>query len=234
MAISASIEKTVWNPNFFFSEENNFVRISTPSPDRRRHLTKPLTKSRAIERRLKYFDSSSKLANEASSLIERGQFSRAAEQWLKVFQLSPTVLKYLDQAIYLYGLAGHFHRVVELLNTWETYSPQQPHRFANLAPQVRRFMDAKQVEDIQLEGLINLAMTILLQNRLPVLPALFNLSLMEDEESQWYHYGIPVSDLSVEDMVKLDLELVNSLTKTNLPVNLAGYFVTLFEAFGVE
>lgn len=183
---------------------------------------------------IKDFYSSSELANKASSLVAQGQFTLAAEQWLKAFQLSPAVLKYLDQAIYFYGLAGHFQRVGELLNLWETYNPQQPHRFAALAPQVMRFMEAKQVGDVQLEGLINLAISILLQNRLPVLPAQFNLSLVAAEESQWYHYGIPVSDLSVEDMVKLDLELINSLTKTNLPVNLAGYFITLFEAFGVE
>jgi hypothetical protein len=183
---------------------------------------------------IKDFYSSSELANKASFLVEQGQFSRAAEQWLQAFQLSPTVLKYLDQAIYFYGLAGHFHRATELLNTWKIYSPQQPHRLAELAPQMIRFMEAKQVGEVQLEGLINLAISILLQNRLPVLPEQFNLSLVTDEESQWFHYGIPVYQISVEKNVEMDFELANRSVDECSPQVFQGGFVAMFEVLGVE
>jgi hypothetical protein len=199
----------------------------------------PARRHRRAEAGLEVFSplrstSATKLANEATSLTGQGQFSRAAKQWLTAFEMSPTRLKYLDEAIYCYGLAGHFQRVAELLNTWKIYSPTQSHRFGELAPQMSSFMAERQVGDVQLEGLINIAVAVLLRHQLPVLPELFNLSLDEDEESQWYHYGIPVSGLSVDEIVELDLELVDCLMKANLPINLAGYFIILFEAFGVE
>ncbi len=179
--------------------------------------------------------SAAQLAEDAASLVKRGQFSRAAGQWLKLFEhSSPTKLKYLDEAIYFYGLAGHFQRAAELLKRRESYRPKQPHPFAKLAPQVRRFMAEKQVDDVQLEGLINLAMSILLQNRLPVLPNQFHLAMLEDGEGQWFHYGVPVYEISVEKNVEMDFELANRSVDECSPQVFQGGFVVTFEVLGVE
>jgi hypothetical protein len=175
-----------------------------------------------------------RLANEATSLTGQGQFSRAAQQWLTAFEMSPTRLKYLDEAIYCYGLAGHFQRVAELLNIWKIYSPTQSHRFAELASQMSRFMAERQVGDVQLEGLINIAVAVLLRHQLPVLPELFNLSLDEDEESQWFYYGIPVYEISVEQNVEMDFELANRSVDECSPQVFQGGFVAMFEVLGVE
>jgi hypothetical protein len=174
------------------------------------------------------------LADYAHSLVQRGQFSQAAEKMLKAFDISPAMLKYLEEAIYFYGLAGHFHRVGDLLKTWDKLSPLLHHPFSKLACEMIDFMDKKNVEDVLLENLINVAISVLLQNQRPVLPYQFHISLKEDEESQWVHYGIPVCDISEAEIVKLDFELVDSLVEANLPVNLTGCFVTSYEALGVK
>ena len=52
--------------------------------------------------------------------------------------------------------------------------------------------------------------------------------MLEDEDSLWFHYGIPLHE-SVEKMVELDFELADNIADEKLPVNITGYFVPTFE-----
>jgi tetratricopeptide (TPR) repeat protein len=166
----------------------------------------------------------------AKCLTRYGFFPQVADLMYQAYRLSP-ILNYLDDAIYFYGLAGHFHQVTSLLKTWDKVSPVRAHRFSQLAGEVLKFMDERNVSDADLEGLITIALLLLRQHKLSIAASMINISLLEDEDSQWFHYGIPLRE-SVEKMVELDFELADNIAEENLPVNLTGYFVPTFEMVG--
>jgi hypothetical protein len=110
-------------------------------------------------------------------------------------------------------------------------STDKAHPFSQLARDVIEFMDEKNVSDADLEGLINLSMTILRQYQLSI-AAPINISLLEDEDGKWFHYGIPLHELSVEKMVELDFELADKIADEKLSTNLTAYFLPTFEMLG--
>ncbi len=165
----------------------------------------------------------------ANCLTPFGRFSQAAQLMLQADDASPKI-NYLNDAIYFYGLAGRFHQVVELLRNWEERYPNDQHQFSQLAPKIMTFMDEKKVSDTDLAGLINSVFSLLNQHPLAISQNII-ITLPEDEESQWLHYGIPVFDLSVENMVMLDFELADKLVDENFPTHLMGYFVPSFESY---
>lgn len=170
------------------------------------------------------------LATYAKSLTLFGWFSKAADLMLKAYELSPTTLNYLDEAIYFYGLTGHFHRVSELLTKWDKQNPHHQHRFSPISQQIIEFMDEKNVTDNELAKLIDIALSLLRQHRLTIATSQINISLPEEDNSQWFYYGIPLQQaLSVENMVALDFELADKMTEANLSARLSAYFVTMFE-----
>lgn len=170
------------------------------------------------------------LAVYAKSLMLFGLFSRAADLMHKAFELSPTTLNYLDDAIYFYGLAGHFHQVEKLLKIWDKQNINQTHRFSSIAPSVIELMDDKNVSDTDLEKLINIALSLLQPHNLTVMTSQINISLREEENDKWFYYGIPISQkLSVEEIVELDCELADSMAEKELSPMLSAYFVTFFE-----
>lgn len=168
----------------------------------------------------------------AKCLTPFGLFSQAAELKRQAFDLSQGALNYLEEAIHFYGLAGRFHQVGELLKTWDKMSPDKAHQFSQLAGKVIDFMDEKNVSDADLEGLINIALSLLRQHELSIAAPQINISLLEDEDGKWLHYGIPLYDLSVEEMVDLDFELADRIAEEKLSANLTGYFVPTFEIIG--
>jgi len=144
-----------------------------------------------------------------------GFFSQAADLMYQAYHFSP-VLNNLDDTIHFYGLAGHFHQVVELLKTMT-------------------FMDERKVSDADLEGLIEIALSILRQHKLSISVPQINLSLLEDEESQWFHYGIPLREsVEVAKIVELDFELANRSVDECPPQIIQGGFVPMFEVVGEE
>jgi hypothetical protein len=170
------------------------------------------------------------LATYAKSLTLFGWFSQAADLMLKAYELSPTTLNYLDEAIYFYGLTGYFHQVNELLKKWDKQNSHQPHRFSPMSPQIIQFMDEKKVTDNELNQLIHIALSLIRQHRLTIVTSQINISLPEEDNSQWFYYGIPLQQsLSVEKMVALDFELADKMTEANLSATLSAYFVTMFE-----
>jgi len=168
----------------------------------------------------------------AKSITRYGFFSQAADLMHQAYHLSP-ILNYLDDAIQFYGLAGHFHQVTSLLKTWNNLSSNQTHRFSQLAEEVVTLMDERNVSDADLEGLINIALLLLRQQKFSIVASQINISLSEDENSRWFHYGIPLRE-SVEKTVELDFELADNLAEEKLPVNLTGYFVPTFEMVGSD
>ena len=84
------------------------------------------------------------------------------------------------------------------------------------------------MSDADLERLITIAILLLRQHKLSIAASQINISLLEDEDSQWFHYGIPLCE-SVEKMVALDFELADNIADEKLPVNITGYFVPTFE-----
>jgi tetratricopeptide (TPR) repeat protein len=168
----------------------------------------------------------------AKCLTPYGFFLQVADFHHQAYCLSP-ILDYLDEAIYFYGLAGHFHQVVSKLQTWNQVNPQVAHRFSQLAGKVVKLMDERNVSDADLERLINVVLSQLRQHKLSIAASQFNISLLEDEDSQWFHYGIPLHE-SVEKMVALDFELADRIAEEKLPVNLTGYFVPTFEMVGAD
>jgi hypothetical protein len=170
------------------------------------------------------------LATYAKSLTPFGSFSKATDLMLKAYELSPTNLNYLDEAIYFSGLTGHFHQVSELLKTWNKQNREKPHRFSSITPKIIELMDDKQVTDHELSQLIDIALNLLRQHRLTIATSQIKISLPEEDNSQWFYYGIPLQqNLSVENMVALDFELADKMTEANLSATLSAYFVTLFE-----
>jgi len=170
------------------------------------------------------------LAIYAKSLTLFGWFSQAANLMLKAYELSPTTLNYLDEAIYFYGLTGHFHRVSELLKTWDKQNPYQPHQFSSITPQIIELMNDKKVTDDELNQLIHIALSLLQKYRLTIATSKINISLPEEDDSQWFYYGIPLQQtLSVEKMVALDFELADKMAEEELSATLSAYFVTMFE-----
>jgi len=170
------------------------------------------------------------LALYAKSFTLFGWFAQAADLMLKAYELSSTTLKYLDDAIYFYGLTGHFHQVSELLQKWNQQNPHQQHRFSLIYPQIIEFMDEKKVTDHDLAKLIQIALSLLRQHRLTIATYKINISLPEEDNSQWFYYGIPLQQtLSVEKMVALDFELADKMAEANLSATLSAYFVTMFE-----
>jgi tetratricopeptide (TPR) repeat protein len=166
----------------------------------------------------------------AKCLTPYGFWEQVADFHHQAYRLSP-LKNYLDDAIYFYGLAGHFHQVASKLKTWDKVSPQVAHRFSQLAGDVVKFMDERNVSDADLERLINVALLLIRQHKLSIAASMINISLLEDEDSQWFHYGIPLHE-SVEKMVELDFELADRIAEEKLPVNLTGYFVPTFEMVG--
>jgi len=163
----------------------------------------------------------------AKCLTPYGFFSQVADFHHQAYRLSP-ILNYLDDAIYFYGLAGHFHQVALLLRTWDKVSPHKAHRFSQLAEDIVKFMDERNVSDADLEELITIALLLLRQHKLSIAASQINISLLEDEDSLWFHYGIPLHE-SVEKMVELDFELADNIADKKLPVKITGYFVPTFE-----
>ncbi|HID99601.1 MAG TPA: hypothetical protein EYP59_04840 [Thiotrichaceae bacterium] len=163
-----------------------------------------------------------------------GFFSQAADLMYQAYHFYP-VLNYLDDTIHFYALAGHFHQVVELLKTWHQVSPDKAHRFSQLAEEVMTFMDERKVSDADLERLIEIALSILRQHKLSINVPQINLSLLEDEESLWFHYGIPLREsVEVAKIVELDFELANRSVDECPPQIIQGGFVPMFEVVGEE
>lgn len=163
----------------------------------------------------------------AKCLIPFGFFSQAANLWHQAYELSkhPNTL---NEAIYLYGLAGRFHQMDELLKVREQLNPANAHPFDPLAGKVTAFMDERQVTDTDLEALIEIALLLLRQHKVSISVSQINMVLLEDEESQWFHYGIPLHE-PVEKIVELDFELADNIAEQAFSTNLTGYFVPTFE-----
>jgi hypothetical protein len=170
------------------------------------------------------------LAIYAKSLTLFGQFIQAADLMHKAFELSPSTLSYLDDTIYFHGLAGHFHQVGELLKLWDKQNTNKTHRFSQLSQEIIQFMDAKNVTDTDLEKLLSIALSLLRQHHLTIVTSQTDISLLEEENSQWFHYGIPIQQaLPVEKMVALDFELADKMADESLSPTLSAYFVIMFE-----
>jgi tetratricopeptide (TPR) repeat protein len=168
----------------------------------------------------------------AKCLTPFGLFAQAAELMSQAYYFSHH-LDFLADAIQFYGLAGRFHQVADLLKTWEQVSPNKTHPFSNDALKIMAFMDEQQVSDDDLQGLIDLAMSILRQNQLTVVPEQIEVDLYADESSQWFHYGILLHE-SVEKVVKMDAELADKTVEECPSQIIKGGFVPLFKAMEEE
>jgi hypothetical protein len=148
----------------------------------------------------------------------------------QAFEFSPMACLYLDQTIHFYGLAGRFHQVGELLKTWDEVSPAKVHKFSKEARNIIAFMDEQHVSDDDLEGLIDIAMSIVRQNKLTVMPEKIEIDLFYGEEP-WFHYGIPRHE-SMAKVVDFNFELVDRSVYECPPQIIKGNFVPSFEAVG--
>jgi len=168
----------------------------------------------------------------AKGLIPFGLFAQAATLMAQAYHFYQN-LEYLADAIQFYGLAGRFHQASELLKIWAKVCPDKVHPFSHLAAKIMAFMDEQQVNDDDLQGLIDLALSILRQNQLTIVPEQIEVDLYADESSQWFHYGILLHE-SVEKIVAMDSELADKAVEECPPQIIRGGFVPLFKAVGNE
>jgi tetratricopeptide (TPR) repeat protein len=112
----------------------------------------------------------------ANCLTPFGLFSHAANLMHQAYDFYNN-LEFLAATIHCYGLAGRFHQVGELLKMWDKMSPTTTHQFAQLSENIIEFMDAQQVSDDDLQRLIEIAMSILRQNQLTVVPESIEIDL---------------------------------------------------------
>jgi hypothetical protein len=174
------------------------------------------------------------LIEQSNEAKQKGFFSKAAELMHQAYHFSQA-LNDLDDTIYYYGLAGHFHQVALLLKIWDEVSFDKAHRFSRLAGEAVKFMDEQNVNDADLEGLINIAMSILRQNHFSITPKQIEIDFLADESSRWFHYGIPLHEsVIVAKLVEMDFELAErSVDECPLQI-IRGGFVPMFEVVGEE
>ncbi len=168
----------------------------------------------------------------ANCLTPFGLFSQAANLMHQAYDLYNN-LDFLAATIHCYGLAGRFHQVGELLKMWDEMSPATAHQFALQSGNIIEFMDAQQVSDDDLQGLIEIAMSILRQNQLTVVPESIEIDLYSGDNYVWFHYGIPLYE-SVDKIFEMDSELAAISVEKCPPQIIQGGFVPLFKAIGDE
>jgi hypothetical protein len=164
----------------------------------------------------------------AKCLVPFGFFGKAAKLMLNAYNLSKNTID-LEDAIEFYRLAGHFHQVGELLKRWELINPDSRHRGSQQTEALIQFLDNKQVSDADLEGLIQLAMSILRQHHQTIAPEKIEIDLLSDEHSQWFHYGIVLYE-SVEKVVEMNNELADRSVEECPSQIIQGGFVPIFKA----
>jgi len=167
----------------------------------------------------------------AKCLAPFGLFSQAADLMHQAYNFCNNVEFFAD-TIHLYGLAGRFHQVGELLKTWDKVSPLEQHQFSQLADNVIAFMDKQQVSDDDLQGLVDIAMSILRQNQLTVTPEKIEIELFYGEEL-WFHYGIPLYE-PMKKVVDWNFELADRSVYECPSQIIKGNFAPSFEAVGDE
>lgn len=170
----------------------------------------------------------------AKCLAPFGFFSPATDLMHQAYNFDRNDFNLLEDAIHFSGLAGRFHQVGELLKIRDDVNPEpdKAHKFSPLASNIIEFMDKQNVSDQDLEGLIDIAMSILRQNKLTVVPDKIEVDLFYGEE-QWFHYGIPLQE-SVGKVVDFNFELAERSIEECPTAIIMGNFEPLFQAVGDE
>ncbi len=167
--------------------------------------------------------------NSATALNHKGFFWEAADLALKAYHLAPDNLRQLEQTVHYCEYAGKFHQAKALLSTRYRLAQGETHPHDDLINQVVNFMDEKLITDDDLEKLIKTVMSIPHKHHLYQFgEGSTEVYLLEDEYSKWYHYGVKLRHIEIDEVVELCLELSDTLAEVDLPTVVTNNFVPSF------